>query len=367
MADMLDRLETAVAQNASDWEDVKAAIAEKGIEVTEGTPTSACGDLIREFNGVNTSYDTVTSNTMREGITAHDASGNEIVGEIPDYDGSKIVEITSPEGATLNTAGRYCENDIEVIPKLQVKTAMESGVVTADKGYAGLKSVDTTPVFEAGKKNEYDAFWNSWPSSIGQITVALYAGDYWNNVTFKPPTNLVANENINYAFYSSKISGDLREIAKENNITISFDSVVMLQSTFSYSLFTFLPPIPVTYVYESFLCAKKLIGIEKLIVHEGTMFVRSFVQCTSLEYLTIEGTIGQNGFNISWSPLNKASLTSIVNALSDTTTGLTVTLRLSAVNTAFETSEGAEDGSASDEWTALAATKSNWTINLIDV
>jgi hypothetical protein len=59
-------------------------------------------------------------------------------------------------------------------------------------------------------------------------------------------------------------------------------------------------------------------------------------------------------------------LTNIVNALSTTTTGLFVTLRKDAVNKAFETSEGAMDGSTSDEWLALAATKANWTISLIN-
>lgn len=91
-----------------------------------------------------------------------------------------------------------------------------------------------------------------------------------------------------------------------------------------------------------------------------------FDYCRTLTNLTIEGTIGQNGFNASWAPLSKASLTSVVNALSSTTTGLTVTVRASAVKKAFETSEGANDGMSSEEWLTLVATKPNWTINAID-
>ena len=72
-----------------------------------------------------------------------------------------LITLTSPDGATLNTAGKYCENDIEVIPKLQEKVAATGEIVTADQGFSGLKSVNTAPVYEAGKKSEYDAFWDA--------------------------------------------------------------------------------------------------------------------------------------------------------------------------------------------------------------
>ena len=107
-----------------------------------------------------------------------------------------LITLTSPDGATLNTAGKYCESDIEVIPNLQEKVAIESGVVTADEGYSGLKSVDTTPVFEAGKKSEYDAFWDS-SNDKGKIGTGSFAGGYWNEKTFRPPYDLKASSNTN--------------------------------------------------------------------------------------------------------------------------------------------------------------------------
>ena len=51
------------------------------------------------------------------------------------------LSITSPVGATLNTSGKYCDSDIEVIPYLQEKTVTESGEVLPDEGYAGLSKV----------------------------------------------------------------------------------------------------------------------------------------------------------------------------------------------------------------------------------
>ena len=92
----------------------------------------------------------------------------------------------------------------------------------------------------------------------------------------------------------------------------------------------------------------------------------AFQNLKALEDLTVTGVIGGDGFNVQWSTLlSKASITSIINALSSTTTGLTVTLSLAAVNKAFETSTGANNGSTSTAWTTLIATKTNWTISLV--
>ena len=50
--------------------------------------------------------------------------------------------------------------------------------------------------------------------------------------------------------------------------------------------------------------------------------------------------------------------------LTDTASGKTITFSKTAVNKAFETSAGANDGSTSAEWLALVGTKPNWTISL---
>ena len=96
-------------------------------------------------------------------------------------------------------------------------------------------------------------------------------------------------------------------------------------------------------------------------------FNQAFYYCSRLtEVRFVHGSVIAAAIQFQQSTkLSHASIESIINALSDTTSGLTVTLSLAAVNSAFETSEGAADGSASEEWAALAATKSNWTISLV--
>jgi hypothetical protein len=83
------------------------------------------------------------------------------------------------------------------------------------------------------------------------------------------------------------------------------------------------------------------------------------------EVTFVEGCIKAN-IDFGYCPLNKASIVSVLGGLDHGKSGLTLTLRLDAVNKAFETSEGAMDGSTSDEWLALAATKPSWTISLIN-
>ena len=67
--------------------------------------------------------------------------------------------------------------------------------------------------------------------------------------------------------------------------------------------------------------------IEVLRTDENTFWANAFDSCHSLKNLTIEGTIGKNGFNVRWSTeLTKESLLSILKALSlDITTTTTIT------------------------------------------
>lgn len=104
--------------------------------------------------------------------------------------------------------------------------------------------------------------------------------------------------------------------------------------------------------------------IDKIIVVENLNYKYTFQGCDKLKNIVFEGTIGRN-IDFQWSPLSRESIISVVYALSDSANGQTATFNRSAVNTAFETSEGAADGSTSAEWQELIATKSNWNISLV--
>ena len=109
-----------------------------------------------------------------------------------------------------------------------------------------------------------------------------------------------------------------------------------------------------------------LTTIPQLDTSKGTGFGGMFYGCSALTNLTIAGSINTSGMNLkSATKLSKASITSVVNALSASASGKSITFSKTAIDSAFETSSGAADGSTSDEWLNLIATKSNWTISLI--
>ena len=85
------------------------------------------------------------------------------------------------------------------------------------------------------------------------------------------------------------------------------------------------------------------------------------------ELTMMEGSvIACDGWDLHWATaLTKASITSVINALSTTTSGKTLTLSKAAVNKAFETSAGAGDGEASTAWISLEQSRPNWTISLV--
>lgn len=104
--------------------------------------------------------------------------------------------------------------------------------------------------------------------------------------------------------------------------------------------------------------------VKKLTAYPSAVWKQSFENCTALTHIIFDGTIGANGLNLSWSTkLDKESITSIINALSTTTSGLSITLSQTAVNNAFF------DGTAEDfnpsAWDDLIGQKDNWTINLL--
>lgn len=197
---------------------------------------------------------------------------------------------------------------------------------------------DLDEVFEAGKQAEWSEFWDSFQDYGKRRDYASgFNNSGWTDITFNPKYDIVCLGNAYGAFGYTQFT----ELKKTVDVT------------------------QVTSTGAMFFACNKLKNIYRFVVSPSTPYDTTFGLCDSLENLNIEGTIGQNGFGIQWSTkLNKASITRIINALSTTTSGLTVTLSSTAVNNAFATSEGAADGRTSAEWLALVATRSNWTISL---
>ena len=192
-------------------------------------------------------------------------------------------------------------------------------------------------VYEAGKKSEYDKFWDSFQDYGNRVSYA-YGFVGWTLETFKPKYD-IRPSNYSNLFLNTNIPVDLPAYLEEIGIELDLAGATASDSAtnvFRGSKFTRVGEIPTTMSNNvNSICwgASNLVTIDKLILKDDgtqTFAVNNFNSCNKLENLIIEGTIGNNNFNVQWSTkLTAASLLSILTALSKDSTlasGKSITL-----------------------------------------
>jgi hypothetical protein len=235
--------------------------------------------------------------------------------------------------------------------------------------------------FNAGKSqggdSYYDEFWDKFQDNGNRTNYQYgFSGYGWTLDTFKPKYSVVP-DTLNTGFWgldrnNTNIENaiDFVELFENKGLVFDTSNCSNFAAGFMWATIKRLGVIDLrknnatmatTFGYG------KIKTIVKVIVDENTTFqANTFQSQATLENITFEGVLAQNGLNLQWSTkLTHDSITSIVNCLSADTSGLTVTLSLTAVKKAFETSSGANDGNASTEWLNLKATKPNWTISFV--
>lgn len=258
--------------------------------------------------------------------------------------------------------------------EISIKRAIEEkGVEVADGTPIWEYPPKIDAVYEAGKKSEYDTFWDNFQANGTRLNYNEgFAGYGWKDSTFKPKYSM--KPTTAYMMFRDNLTTiDLVEYCNINGITIDFSDCTQADYIFYNSNFIHLGVIDLSAITD----IRRLVGafeycdtkkVDLLVLPEnitGT-FSSTFSNWQALEDITIGSSICGGGANFKASTkLTKASITSIINALSTTTSGLAITLSKTAVNNDFETSQGLADGSTSEEWLTLIANKNNWTINLI--
>ena len=177
-------------------------------------------------------------------------------------------------------------------------------------------SENVPKVYEAGKEAEKDSFWSVFQNN-GKATSFYYACAYsrFDDTNFNPQYDFVAsttNNAFQNMFYNNKYLTDTK---------VGFDA----RNT--------------THIGGMFYNATALKTIRKLIADNSITNggTNAFYNCISLEDIVIEGTLALSITFAQSSKLTAESIESIINSLSATTSNLTLTLNLIAVNSAFQT------------------------------
>ena len=225
-------------------------------------------------------------------------------------------------------------------------------------------------VYESGKKDAYDTFWDAFQDN-GNRTDYNYAfcNTYWNETTLKPKYDIIPTSAACMFKNNKGIKENISDYFERLGVKLDFSKCTNLNETFAQPGIVGVGTIDTrscSNIGMVFTWNSTIEEIRNLILKDdGSQGINSycFTGVNNLKTINITGTIGVN-VSFPSTVLTRESITSIINALSSTATGKTLTLYRDAVNSAFETSTGAKNGSTSDEWLALTGTKSNWTITL---
>ncbi len=192
--------------------------------------------------------------------------------------------------------------------------------------------------FEEGKTAERSEFWEEYYTTASWA-YAFY-GAFWSDKNYNPHKTI-------------KPAAGTSAAAMYQTSTITDTKVPLDLSDVS----------SINYIFYN---AKYLKTIRGITFPESGTIASAFTGCTALENITVSGSIQISLVFTPCKLLSKASIESIINALSATTSGLTVTFSKEAVDNAFGIDIDDEstypEGS---EYYNLRYSKSNWTFSYV--
>ena len=205
---------------------------------------------------------------------------------------------------------------------------VDKGIKVGDKTSDYASKIDE--VYASGQRSEYDRFWDIYQAN--EMYIGAFAGDAWGYKQLFKPKYDMHPRNASYMFYSNTMGGDLVEYLDSLGIILDFENCNNANSVFQYSKFTRVGKIYNVGVswYSTFYGCSNLVTIDEMghptggIVDGG--LTTTFTYCEALENIKVKGTF-INNVNFHWcTKLTHDSLMSIINALSDTVQGRTLSL-----------------------------------------
>ena len=218
-----------------------------------------------------------------------------------------------------------------------------------------------------GRQAEYDRFWDNYQQNGNRNDYKnAFSGTGWTEETLKPkyPVKIVDTTTTSrcamemfrrLGYNNSNILFDMTEICKRLDLSEALSIQGLLYNACAKNIT--LDASKSKTLQEAFRCGDGgvLDNMTLTVSSACQNYTNAFYYCSNLTNLTFtDGSQIAASVDLHWSPLTRASLESVIAALSDTATGFTASLKQSAVNAAFSW----------EEWLALVAAKPNWTITL---
>lgn len=196
-------------------------------------------------------------------------------------------------------------------------------------------------VYDAGKQAEWNVFWDALQQNGTRTSYENAFGNKgWSDNNFKPKYDIIniGDYSCSQSFRQSKIT-DLKGILEKQKVEYNTKGATRFINTFQACDVTRVPTLYLdscTTINNAF-SSSSLTEVEMHNLQENCTFINPFNRASRLSSLLLKNcTIGQNGLNLKDSTkLSRASIESVINSLSTTTTDLTVTLSKTAVDNAF--------------------------------
>ena len=228
--------------------------------------------------------------------------------------------------------------------------------------------------YEEGEASGGGAIWDGIQNGGTRTDYSSqFNNQYWTDETFNPKHSfaVASNGRAAYMFQHSKIVDG----AYIHGDKLDFSNYRNLLSLFNASTVKRLKRIDARKAESGFngmanmfLSCEQLETIEEFYPSTLTNFVSTFIYCHNLTHCIFCSEIAVDGLNMQdCTKLDKASIISIFTNLQTPQPSGTITLSKEAVDKAFETSPGANDGSTagnSEYWSLMQYT-TGWTIKLV--
>ena len=219
---------------------------------------------------------------------------------------------------------------------------------------------NVSKVFQAGKKSQYDEFWDNFQQNGNRKIYISCFGSGWTAETLKPKYTIKPT-NANMMFYSNVGESLILEDAR--NFPLDFSEctnanygIARLHSTI-FGTLNFEKCTNTQNLFYSHDNANHGVRtIEEFKSSEKTVFnANTFQNATFLTNINMTGTVASNIDFSKCTLLTNASIGSVVLALKQNFSGKTATFSDAAVTNAFD----------EEEWRYLTDTRPSWTISRV--